>query len=126
MTFHCGEDSLVAVKPAARNALYRIIREATANSIRHGFCKNIQINLAVQNGSLRLEISDDGRGFNPQALEPNGRCGLGLINMKEQARLLGARLSVESSPGSGTRITLEGMPEQQAYNIIRQEVLACG
>ena len=121
-----GFEGSLAVKPAARSALYRIIREATSNSIRHGLCKNIQVCLDVQNERLRLEISDDGRGFDPQALKQNDRCGLGLINMQEQARLLGASLSVESNPGSGTRITLDTAPEQPLHKPYRQDVLACG
>ena len=125
VTFHCFEDS-PALKPAARSALYRIIREATANSIRHGFCKNIDVLLDLKDEKIRLEISDDGRGFDPKAAERNDRCGLGLINMKEQARLLGTRLSVESSPGSGTRIILDTAPEQEGRSLNGREVLTCG
>ena len=53
------------------------------------------------------EIHDDGTGFDVQAeIEGTGR-GLGLLEMQERARRVGGKLSIESSPGAGTRVRLE-------------------
>lgn len=98
------------LKPSAQSALYRIIREATANSIRHGFCNNIQVYLGSENGGIRLSISDDGHGFNPEVLQNSDKAGLGLINMQEQAHLLGGKLQIDSVLGKGTRIYCETVP----------------
>ena len=91
----------------ARNALLRIIREATANSIRHGSCRNIRVSLDAGSGGVGLSIVDDGLGFDPAALRGSGRAGLGLLNMQEQARLLGGKLQIHSAPGRGTMIRCE-------------------
>ena len=56
---------------------------------------------------LRLTISDDGRGFDPAGLEPNGRGGgFGLFAIRERLGLLGGRVEVDCAPGEGCRITL--------------------
>lgn len=91
----------------ARNALLRIIREATANSIRHGSCRNIRVSLDAGSGGVGLSIVDDGSGFDPAALRGSGKAGLGLLNMQEQARLLGGKLQIYSAPGRGTMIRCE-------------------
>jgi signal transduction histidine kinase len=57
--------------------------------------------LAVMNGTATLEIADDGVGFEP-ALRAGD--GFGLPGMRERVERLGGRFSIESSPGTGTRV----------------------
>lgn len=59
----------------------------------------------MRNGRIVLTISDDGAGFDQQAVK--GRGGLGLIGMEERARLVNGKLSITTQPGRGTRIALE-------------------
>ncbi len=93
-----------------QRSLFRIIREATGNAIRHGHCRSISVSIEEKEGIFSLEISDDGRGFEPPAEGSNPHSGLGLINMKELTRSMGGELQVESNPGRGTRIHCEINP----------------
>jgi len=73
----------------------------------------VRLSLTGGDNELRLQIADTGTGFEPD--KPTG--GLGLIGMKERARVLGATLSVESVPREGTRIDVRvPMPERTRTN----------
>jgi len=93
-----------ALPVAAATALYRITQEALANVYRHGRASAISLRLAFAEGSVRLEVSDNGVGFtvgDDQALS-----GRGLRNMRQRAAELGGRLEIASAPGQGTRIAV--------------------
>jgi len=85
--------------------VYRIAQEALTNAVRHSGAQAIQLTLAADDGTLRLEIADDGCGFAPDARR--GTEALGLVGMEERALALGGRLDLRSAPGEGTRIRLE-------------------
>ncbi len=84
--------------------VYRIAQEALANAARHAEARAIRITLAVTGRGLELEITDDGRGFAPEARR--GSEALGLVGMEERALALGGRLELHSAVGEGTRIRL--------------------
>jgi signal transduction histidine kinase len=84
-------------------ALYRIVQEALTNIVKHAQASAVSIVLARQGGVVTALIEDDGRGFSPDG----GGEGLGLLGMGERLALLGGKLKVESSPGSGTTIVAE-------------------
>lgn len=86
-------------------SLFRIAQEALSNVSRHAQASSLQVKLTALPQSVRLEITDDGIGFDPQAERPEDRRGL--RNIDERAHMLGAKLSVESAPGSGTRVSVE-------------------
>ncbi len=86
--------------PAARRELFLIAKEALANIVRHAQARAVELGLAVDGGTARLEIRDHGRGFDPAAV----RGGIGLASLRERARGLGGRLVIESAPGRGTLI----------------------
>jgi signal transduction histidine kinase len=88
--------------PSAREALVRIAREAFLNAVRHGAASSVRVQL-TRNGRTELEIADDGSGFDPRE-EPGGRLCFGLASMRERTSLLGGEFSVQSKPGSGTRV----------------------
>lgn len=92
------------VRSFTRNSLYRIIREASGNAIRHGGCDTLDVFLKADNGTLELTIKDDGCGFVAENYEHGDKPGLGILNMKELARGMGGDLSIESSPGKGTTV----------------------
>lgn len=86
-------------------AIFRIAQEALRNVERHSNAKQVVVEFAYRQGGVRLEILDDGEGFQDQQLL-NGEGGLGLVGMQERARLIGATLHISSEPGN-TRILLD-------------------
>ena len=82
--------------------LYLVLREGLMNVARHSHATRIDLILKQTEAGLSASLRDDGVGFDPAA--GNGH-GLGLSNMKERVRKLGGELQVQSSPGSGTRIS---------------------
>lgn len=106
----------------ARKSLYRIIREATGNAIRHGNCSNISVLLVGSHDRIRLAITDNGCGFDPVSLNYGSKSGLGLLNMKELARNMGGSLTIESKPGRGTTVACE-IPKGQDRTTAEKEEL---
>lgn len=92
-----------ALSMQQRLALYRIAQEALRNVERHAAATEVAISLRREGRALRLEIRDDGRGF--EAAGPR-QGGVGLASMEERARLAGGEFRVESGPGRGTSLTV--------------------
>jgi signal transduction histidine kinase len=84
----------------------RIAHEAIHNALRHARPEQVTVALAQDNGTLTVEVHDDGIGFEPSSAELRSR-HLGLTSMEERARELGGRLQIRSSPGAGTTVRLE-------------------
>lgn len=96
--------------------LFRIAQEAMHNVARHSQATHVWIRLMRGEQELVLEVQDNGRGFDPEAVtaEGPGR-GLGLAGMRERASLIGGRLEIDSRPGQGTTIRVRipwGRPEE--------------
>jgi two-component system NarL family sensor kinase len=87
--------------PRVESGLYRIAQEALTNAERHAGASIIRVELAVEPGQVRLTVEDDGRGFEPDQITADR---FGLLGLNERARLLGGNLSLQSSPGEGTRV----------------------
>ena len=83
-------------------ALFRIAQEAMSNAARHAGPCRVQVRLERAGPALKLVIHDDGPGFDPVAVRRRAR--LGLIGMRERAQRIGARWTLHSTPGQGTRI----------------------
>jgi signal transduction histidine kinase len=87
--------------------LYRVAQEALNNALKHAQARNIKVHLHQEQpprGSVALRVADDGTGFDLVTARERG--GMGLSAMEERAEELGGRWTVESAPGSGTRIIL--------------------
>ncbi len=93
-----------ALTSAQATQLLFVAKEAMSNSLRHARAQSTVVSLKTQNGSLRLEVKDDGVGFDPNADRQQGR---GLRNMAARAEELRGRLEVKARPQEGTRIVLE-------------------
>jgi two-component system, NarL family, sensor kinase len=81
--------------------LYRVAQEAIRNAERHSGCRRVHVELLGRPGSVRLCVSDAGRGFDRTA---EAGAGLGLVSMAERVRSVGGLLSVSSEIDRGTRI----------------------
>jgi PAS domain S-box-containing protein len=82
--------------------VYRVAQEALRNVAFHSQCRKASVRLTAGEGDLILRVRDWGIGFDPVA----PRTGLGLESIRERACLIDARLTVQSQPGGGTRLTL--------------------
>jgi two-component system sensor histidine kinase DevS len=89
----------------AGSALFHITREALNNVRKHARASSVEIRLRVIDDLVRLDIVDDGAGFDPSA--PRAERHNGLRNMASRARAAGGTLRVESAPRTGTRIRVE-------------------
>ncbi|MBL7733512.1 MAG: sensor histidine kinase [Chitinophagaceae bacterium] len=96
--------------------LFRIVQEALHNIIKHANAKSITVNAAYSNQLLELLVSDDGIGFDLTPLNENGNSqfGLGIRNMHNRAKLIGADFSMSSTIGKGSvvKIVLPYSPDQ--------------
>jgi PAS domain S-box-containing protein len=100
-----GQDVPENVPQPAATSLYRITQEALRNVSKHAGKTHVKVLLKGYDESLRLEVLDLGIGFDQEAEVRSD--GLGLISMKERARLAQGAFSIESSLGAGTKIVVE-------------------
>ncbi|MFY9919561.1 MAG: sensor histidine kinase, partial [Mycobacterium sp.] len=88
-------------------ALYRVAQECLQNIVKHANATIARLSFAFDGHTARLEIIDDGVGFDtsehPLGSDEVG--GYGLLSMAERAELVGGRLNIRSRPGSGTAVT---------------------
>ena len=93
--------------------LYRIAQEAITNIARHANAKHASVILMRSLKDTLLLIEDDGAGFDPESVDREGLAHMGLIGMRERAALLGAALTIESTPGNGTTIRVKIHQERE-------------
>jgi signal transduction histidine kinase/ligand-binding sensor domain-containing protein len=98
-----GELPHHVLKADVRHHLFLIAKEAFHNVAKHAATDRVWVRINSADGWFRLVIEDRGRGFNPAA-ESDGD---GLANMRRRASQAGATLMIDSSPGAGTRVTIE-------------------
>ncbi len=92
------------LEPLLEGTLFRVIKEAVLNAVTHGEATHIRIRLLqVGTRCLLLEVKDDGKGFDIDAIQPKR---YGLAGIRDRARAFEGGCSVESEPGQGTRLTL--------------------
>jgi signal transduction histidine kinase len=84
--------------------LLQMAREAMSNAARHSRANRIWIRLGVQDGSIQLEVGDDGTGFDRDHVMATGH--FGLTNLAERASSRGGSLEIETGEGLGTRILI--------------------
>jgi signal transduction histidine kinase len=86
--------------------LLRIIQEALANVRKHAAATHAEVRLSLHDQSLEATVEDNGAGFEPDALGRAVVPRFGLTTMRERAEAIGGTLSIESTPGSGTRVSV--------------------
>lgn len=95
------QDLLGDLSERGGTELLRVVQEALTNVRRHSGARFARPGVASSEDAVRVEVSDDGRGFDPEALPP----GVGTLGMRERA--LGGRLELGSGPGSGTTVRFQ-------------------
>jgi signal transduction histidine kinase len=93
--------------------LYRIAVEALNNALKHAQAHCISVALYLEPGAVRLEVVDDGTGFDPNEALRSG--GMGLQGMFERAEQMGGQLTLDTKPGQGTqvRVAVRGSVEEE-------------
>jgi signal transduction histidine kinase len=87
--------------------LYKSIQELLTNVAKHARARRAAIRIGHESGLLRVEVRDDGIGFDPQALESGAvNDHFGLFNIRERIRYLGGTMEVRSVAGGGTTVVL--------------------
>jgi signal transduction histidine kinase len=112
---HCHVNIYSAIndiefEPLVEIELFRVIQEAIVNIARHSMAENVFVMLALKENTLIIDIEDDGCGFDTQHVRDTAHDtarGLGLLGMEERTAFFNGSLSVCSSPGEGTRVSLK-------------------
>jgi signal transduction histidine kinase len=104
-----GPDERLPLGPEGEEQLYRLGQEALANVVKHAQASSATVRIATEDDTVSIEVSDDGRGFDPAAV---GREHFGLRSMRGRVADLGGTLEVTSTPGGGTVLRVE-VPAQR-------------
>jgi signal transduction histidine kinase len=91
--------------PSIETAMYRVVQEALTNIARHAKANHVDVLLKSRAERLLVIVEDDGIGFEVEKVMQTNR--LGLVGMRERARMLGGTLTIESTPGAGTTVFVE-------------------
>jgi PAS domain S-box-containing protein len=88
--------------------LFRAVRELLVNIIKHAGAESVRISCRREGSRLLIVVADDGKGFEPSAnvTQAPGTRGFGLFSIRERLHHLGGEMTVDSTPGCGTRVTL--------------------
>lgn len=103
MTFHSDLGGLV-ITEVLGTFVFRVFQEALENAVQHAEASRIETSLAIMDGDLILEITDDGRGIDQAELSSPE--SLGLLWMRERAKHFGGYIDIEARRNKGTRVTL--------------------
>jgi len=107
-----GEEQRLA--PYREVAAFRIIQELLTNARLHSHASRIQVTLDISGGMLRATVEDNGSGFDPKevfaATGPHKT--IGLPTQRERLEMLGGKMTIDSSAGRGTKVTIE-MPTEE-------------
>ncbi len=98
----------IKMEPQKELILFRIVQETLNNIIKHAEAKTITVIMAYNPDKLELQVKDDGRGvdLSPLNEKAEGDFGLGIRNMHNRAKLIGADFNMNSRIGFGTTISL--------------------
>lgn len=105
------EGSEISLPSHVNTGIFRIIQEALNNVDRHSGKKEAQVRMLFTGTAVSVLIEDQGSGFDPEAVEEQmkaseGRGSFGIMGMRERADIIGAQLSIASTPGRGSRVHL--------------------
>ena len=92
------------LNPLQEVQILRIVQEPLTNTRKHAQATTVSVIISQRNEELQVEVSDDGRGFNPLAVKRGEWPHLGLQTMQERAEAVGGTFEVESAPGKGTKV----------------------
>jgi signal transduction histidine kinase len=103
----CEFGELPRLPPEMETALFRMCQETLSNVARHAQATAVLVQVGADGGDVLIDIEDDGKGFDAEEVaRREGRRPWGLLGIRERAEILGGTALVDSSPGSGTHVTI--------------------
>jgi len=105
-TFDAGDETLVVPAELA-TALFRIVQESFTNIIKHAHASRVCVTLAGSRRTVRLSVTDNGRGVGETAQNPANSQALGIRSMTERASSIGGVLTVTGKAGGGTVVSIK-------------------
>ena len=102
-----ARQNLTTLNPHVRMLLFQSIRELLFNVVKHAGILEAKVALEQANDKGRIIVSDDGKGFDTEAVLGNPQAAHGLLIIQDRLNLLGCHMELVSRPGEGTRITIE-------------------
>ena len=89
--------------------LFRSVRELLVNIVKHSKAKNARVSIARHGEKLRIDVQDDGIGFNPSEIgrRPDRELSFGFFSIRERLYIFGGTIHIKSKPYKGTNVTLE-------------------
>jgi len=91
--------------PAKDLIVFRIVQEILNNSIKHSCASRIAVHLSYEDAHLKLQITDNGIGFNAHEMQAHGG-GMGLHNIQKRSSMIGGAVQIKSEAGQGTGIEI--------------------
>ncbi len=123
----CDGDPRRALTPRTEVQLLRVVQEALTNTRKHSQAKRVFIRIDCTGQTMKLEIEDDGVGFDPSTVSRSMEGGFGLASMRERVEQVGGRIAVHTAPKEGTTIVVEldaedtrGTPSAEAPGTARR------
>ena len=98
-------EEVVELPAPVEEGLYRIAQEALNNTLKHATATSVMVHIRANDEWIELEVADNGQGFDPAAIVDQG--GIGLTSMRERAERLGGVLTISSTVGEGTQLSVK-------------------
>ncbi|TFF33937.1 sensor histidine kinase [Mucilaginibacter psychrotolerans] len=104
ITYQAQNLNSVTANPEKDLILFRIVQEILNNAVKHSRATRIDINLLYKAGTLQLQVNDNGVGF---IIDPSDKpTGMGLMNIKNRAKMIDGTTTITSAPENGTQISV--------------------
>jgi signal transduction histidine kinase len=97
----------VALDDGVAHVVLMVAREAVSNAVRHAQPQVVRVSVHFTGGSVRLQVVDDGRGFDSEKAFTADTGHFGLVGMRERVEGVGGRFAITTSPGDGTALLIE-------------------
>lgn len=102
-----GEEPARRIGDALNALLFDCVRELVLNAVKHAGVKQVVVSIREEKECLRINVQDEGQGFDVEAAQRQAHSGFGLFSIRERLLALGGNLFIESAKGKGTRVQLD-------------------
>jgi signal transduction histidine kinase len=94
----------MSIPPEFQTVFFRVAQESLNNVVKHARARQVRVRLSAPRKTLRLSITDDGKGFDPVHMAAKLGAHLGLLIAHEMVMALGGEFMVDAAPGRGTTV----------------------